>query len=209
MPPLERCQSGRMGLTRNQVCPRGHPGFESLPLRHAVRKTLFHCAFRDSIALSGIPLCFQESAASWQRLRRTINDLAANRTGGRRPELLAAVLGELALHRKPLIAVGKLRSSGFLAAQRLTPPRGWISRTVRIAKRKQATAEGSMGGEEANRTTKPAAAWNPPRLMKYRVDGTGNDNLDGPASWEGQCSPAGVPIWRPNYRMPTSVERVC
>ena len=30
---LERCQSGRMGLTRNQVCPRGHPGFESLPLR--------------------------------------------------------------------------------------------------------------------------------------------------------------------------------
>ena len=32
----ERCQSGRMGLTRNQVCPCGHPGFESLPLRHMI-----------------------------------------------------------------------------------------------------------------------------------------------------------------------------
>ena len=35
MRPSERCQSGRMGLTRNQVCPSGHPGFESLPLRHS------------------------------------------------------------------------------------------------------------------------------------------------------------------------------
>lgn len=30
----EKCQSGRMGLTRNQVCPHGYRGFESLLLRH-------------------------------------------------------------------------------------------------------------------------------------------------------------------------------
>ncbi len=30
---LEKCQSGRMGLTRNQVCPHGYRGFESLLLR--------------------------------------------------------------------------------------------------------------------------------------------------------------------------------
>jgi hypothetical protein len=29
----EKCQSGRMGLTRNQVCPHGYRGFESLLLR--------------------------------------------------------------------------------------------------------------------------------------------------------------------------------
>ena len=29
----EKCQSGRMGLTRNQVCPSGYRGFESLLLR--------------------------------------------------------------------------------------------------------------------------------------------------------------------------------
>lgn len=66
-----------------------------------------------------------------------------------------------------------------------------------------------MGGEEANRTTKPAAAWNPPRLMKYRVDGTGNNNVHGASSWEGQCTPGGIPINRPNYRMPNSGDRVC
>ena len=32
-PHLEKCQSGRMGLTRNQVCPQGYRGFESLFLR--------------------------------------------------------------------------------------------------------------------------------------------------------------------------------
>ncbi len=31
--PLEKCQSGRMGLIRNQVCLHGHRGFESLLLR--------------------------------------------------------------------------------------------------------------------------------------------------------------------------------
>ena len=33
-----------MGLTRNQVCPRGHPGFESLPLRQTA-KALNQCIF--------------------------------------------------------------------------------------------------------------------------------------------------------------------
>ena len=31
----EKCQSGRMGLTRNQVCPHGYRGFESLLLRRS------------------------------------------------------------------------------------------------------------------------------------------------------------------------------
>ena len=39
-PPIfarpEKCQSGRMGLTRNQVCPSRVPGFESLLLRHSL-----------------------------------------------------------------------------------------------------------------------------------------------------------------------------
>lgn len=33
MAPMERCQSGRMGLTRNQVCGKPYRGFESLPFR--------------------------------------------------------------------------------------------------------------------------------------------------------------------------------
>ena len=39
--------------------------------------------------------------------------------------------------------------------------------------------------------------------------GTGNGMVPGTSSWEGQCSPGGVPIWRPNYRMPNSGDRVC
>ena len=31
---LERCQSGRMGLTANQLCAQAYLGFESLSLRH-------------------------------------------------------------------------------------------------------------------------------------------------------------------------------
>lgn len=33
---MERCQSGRMGPPRKRKCPRGHRGFKSHPLRHAV-----------------------------------------------------------------------------------------------------------------------------------------------------------------------------
>jgi hypothetical protein len=32
--PPERWQSGLLYLTRNQACPQGYRGFESLPLRH-------------------------------------------------------------------------------------------------------------------------------------------------------------------------------
>ncbi len=31
----ERCQSGRMGLSRKQMYPQGYRGFESLPLRRS------------------------------------------------------------------------------------------------------------------------------------------------------------------------------
>jgi hypothetical protein len=34
LPASERWQSGRLYLTRNQACPQGYRGFESLPLRH-------------------------------------------------------------------------------------------------------------------------------------------------------------------------------
>lgn len=30
----EGCRSGLTGVTGNHVCPKGHPGFESLPFRH-------------------------------------------------------------------------------------------------------------------------------------------------------------------------------
>ena len=50
--PAERCQSGRMGLTRNQVCPCGHPGFESLPLRQThFLNHCFYCLFKDFITI--------------------------------------------------------------------------------------------------------------------------------------------------------------
>ena len=39
--PPERWQSGRMRLTRNQVCPQGYRGFESHPLRHFIQALVF------------------------------------------------------------------------------------------------------------------------------------------------------------------------
>ena len=40
LPASERWQSGRLYLTRNQACPQGYRGFESLPLRHPSPKRL-------------------------------------------------------------------------------------------------------------------------------------------------------------------------
>ena len=45
----EKCQSGRMGLTRNQVCPHGYRGFESLLLRCSPGRSVlgfFHLPFQ-------------------------------------------------------------------------------------------------------------------------------------------------------------------
>ena len=45
----EKCQSGRMGLTRNQVCPHGYRGFESLLLRQNPDRQVrvFYCLVKS------------------------------------------------------------------------------------------------------------------------------------------------------------------
>ena len=52
----ERCQSGRMGLTRNQVYARAYRGFESHPLRQLNEETAFNSIFYVVIDLSGPPI---------------------------------------------------------------------------------------------------------------------------------------------------------
>ena len=59
LPASERWQSGRLYLTRNQACPQGYRGFESLPLRHL--------ALRSRAVVN--PLLEQRSDA-WNRERR-------------------------------------------------------------------------------------------------------------------------------------------
>ena len=49
------CQSGRMGLTRNQVCPQGHQRFESSHLRLCPLKRTSADAVRQ-VCESGIRL---------------------------------------------------------------------------------------------------------------------------------------------------------
>ncbi len=58
-------------------------------------------------------------------------------------------------------------------------------------------------------TTKQAAVWKPPRLMKLALGGTKSGSIDGPSSWERQCSSSNQNLARSAYRMPNSGERTC
>ncbi len=68
-PVSERCQSGRSGLSRKQMCPQGYRGFESLPLRqgrpsHEVAG-LFHIRTRPSSLEPGRDVKKSTSEARW------------------------------------------------------------------------------------------------------------------------------------------------
>ena len=59
----------------------------------------------------------------------------------------------------------------------------------------------------AETTTKQAAVWKPPRLMKLALGGTrsGTKGQNDLSNWEVSGAPASCPT-APTYRMPTSTE---
>ena len=61
--------------------------------------------------------------------------------------------------------------------------------------------------KQTTTTTKQAAVWKPPRLMKLALGGTesGTKGQGDPTSWEVTGAPPSCPV-KPNYRMPTSSE---
>ena len=68
--PPERCQSGRMGLSRKQKCSQGHRGFESLPLRRTRARATKWPGFFVSGLLHWTSFLFQRRVAESRRTQR-------------------------------------------------------------------------------------------------------------------------------------------